>query len=106
MAAARWPAVLDGCAAAGVVETTPFFDLFSSFYSTPPSYSISKLKIPKRVTYCSRSTKKVLYFLRSFESDLCCGVTGGVGTGCVVFVGLVLGRDVVVCLEYGSVLCC
>jgi len=43
----RWPAVLDGGAAAGVVETTPFFKFFHSFSSTPSPLLDSKPKIPK-----------------------------------------------------------
>jgi len=37
--------------------------------------------------------------------SLCVDGSRCVGIGCVV-IDIVLGRDVVVCLEYGSVLCC
>jgi len=67
----RWPTVLDGGAAVGVVETTPFLIFFSSFYSFFLSLFISGLKTSKIFIKKPRSKKKgrKLYFLFFFYSD-------------------------------------
>ena len=52
---ARWPAVLDGGAAAGVVKTTLFLNFFGSLYSTSSSNPISLLKSLKKWKLCPRS---------------------------------------------------
>jgi len=66
-AAARWPAVLDGGAAALNVF---FLNFFSSFSSTPSPLHVSGLKISKHERYGPRSEQKEkekkLYFFVIF----------------------------------------
>jgi len=51
----RWPTVLDGGVAVGVVKTTPFLIFFSSFYSFFLSLFDSTFQISKPQTQTSRS---------------------------------------------------
>ena len=102
-AATRWPAVLDGGAAAGVVKTTPFFDFFCHFSSTPSPLHNSGLKISKHQRYGPRSERKEkekrLYFFCYFRR--CSRVVFGFDVmivDCVWIVVVVVVRFCVVCV--------